>query len=345
MSTPPNKNKKEKVGERPEPGRLDAALRPRRWKEYVGQEQVKKALSVLIEAAQKRKEPVEHLLLYGPAGLGKTTLAHLVAKEMNAQIKVTSGPVIERVGDLAALLTNLSEGDILFIDEAHRINKLAEEMLYSAMESGALDIIIGKGPSARTIQLDLPSFTLIAATTRISLLSSPLRSRFSGGVFRLEFYDESDIRNIVERSSNILGILTEKDAVREIALRSRRTPRIANQLLKRCRDVADVVGSKEITRAIAMEALELLDIDEKGLNGEDRRLLKSLIIKHRGGPVGLNTLAASISEDVGTMEEVYEPYLIRLGFIERTPKGRVATIHAFKHLGIDVSNDKQSRFF
>jgi len=312
---------------------LDSTLRPSRWDEYVGQRQIKENLAILIEAAKKRGEPLEHLLFYGPAGLGKTTLAHLIKNEMGAQMKITSGPAIERVGDLASILTNLSSGDILFIDEVHRLNKLVEEILYPAMEARSLDIIIGKGPAARTIQLELPSFTLIAATTRIALLSSPLRSRFSGGTFRLEFYSEDDIKEILRRSAKLLGIETEEDALSEIARRSRFTPRVANHLLKRCRDVAEVRGDGIITDKIARMALDLLEIDHVGLSSEDRRILEILVEKFAGGPVGVATLAAASSEEVSTLEEIHEPYLMRLGFIERTPRGRMATRRAYEHLG------------
>ncbi|MEK7630736.1 MAG: Holliday junction branch migration DNA helicase RuvB [Patescibacteria group bacterium] len=312
---------------------LDSTLRPARWDEYIGQHQIKENLAILIEAAKKRGEPLEHLLFYGPAGLGKTTLAHLIKNEMGAQMKITSGPAIERVGDLASILTNLSSGDILFIDEVHRLNKLIEEILYPAMEARSLDIIIGKGPAARTIQLELPSFTLIAATTRVALLSSPLRSRFSGGTFRLEFYSEDDLKEILRRSAKLLGIAAEQDALTEIAKRSRFTPRVANHLLKRCRDVAEVRGDGVITDRIARMALELLEIDEVGLSSEDRRILDILIEKFAGGPVGVATLAAASSEEVSTIEEIHEPYLMRLGFIERTPRGRMATRRAYEHLG------------
>lgn len=326
MSSPANNiNKEDKF--------LDHALRPQAWNDYIGQESIKNNLDILLRAAKSRNEPPEHLLFYGPAGLGKTTLAYLIAKEMKAQMKVTSGPAIERVGDLASILTNLSAGDILFIDEAHRLNKMIEEVLYPAMESGTLDIIIGKGPSARTIQLDIPPFTLIAATTRIALLSSPLRSRFSGGIFRLEFYKEEEIKKIILRSSEILEISIEKRAAEEIAKRSRFTPRIANHLLKRCRDYAQVNNNAAIDSETAMKALNLLGIDEAGLASHDRRILKILIEKFGGGPVGLQTLAAAASEEEATIEEVCEPYLLRLGFIERTPRGRVATPRAYAHLG------------
>ncbi|MBU1159768.1 Holliday junction branch migration DNA helicase RuvB [Patescibacteria group bacterium] len=312
---------------------LDQALRPQAWEDYIGQESIKNNLKILLGAAKERNEPPEHLLLYGPAGLGKTTLAYLIAKELNVQMKVTSGPAIERVGDLASILTNLSPGDILFIDEAHRLNKLIEEVLYPAMESGSLDIIIGKGPSARTIQLELPAFTLIAATTRIALLSSPLRSRFSGGTFRLDFYNEEEVKKIIERSAKILNTEIEKEAAQEVAKRSRFTPRIANHLLKRCRDYAQVNKKETIDMGSVTASFEMLGIDEVGLSAHDRRILETLIEKFSGGPVGLQTLSSAISEEEATIEEVLEPYLIQLGFIERTPRGRIATPHAYKHLG------------
>jgi len=313
---------------------LDLTLRPQVWAEYIGQEAVKKNLKILIQAAQERGEPIEHLLFYGPAGLGKTTLAHLIAKELRTQMKVTSGPAIERVGDLASILTNLSAGDILFIDEAHRLNKLIEEILYPALESRSLDIVIGKGPSARTIQLDLPPFTLVAATTRIALLSSPLRSRFSGGTFRLDFYSEEEIKKIIERSAKILGIEIDNGAIEEIAKRSRFTPRVANRLLKRARDFAQVEKAALLNKDFAVRALELLEIDLAGLENTDRMILETIISKFGGGPVGLSTLAAATSEEKETIEEVYEPYLIQLGLLERTSRGRVATEKAFKHLEI-----------
>lgn len=311
---------------------LDQTLRPQKWQEYIGQELIKRNLKILIAAAQERKESIEHLLFYGPAGLGKTTLAYLVAKELNTQIKVTSGPVIERVGDLASLLTNLSPGDILFIDEAHRLNKNVEEVLYPAMESRSLDIIIGKGPSARSIQLELPPFTLIAATTRMALLSSPLRSRFSGGIFRLDFYNQEEIKKIILRSARLLDVFIAEEAADEIAKRSRFTPRIANNLLKRCRDYAQIYNKSIVDFKIAQEALGLLEIDENGLTAHDRQILEILIEKFGGGPVGLQTLSAATSEEIETIEEVYEPYLIQLGFLERTPRGRLATPRAFQHL-------------
>lgn len=310
---------------------LDQTLRPSRFDEYIGQAVIKENLRILLQAAREREHAPEHLLFYGPPGLGKTTLAHLIAKETNAQIKITSGPAIERVGDLASILTNLGNGDILFIDEVHRLSKQIEEILYPAMESGRLDIIIGKGPSARTVQLELPPFTLIAATTRIALLSSPLRSRFSGGTFRLEYYTEDEIEKILRRSAKILGVEPQEGALQEIAARSRFTPRTANYLLKRSRDFAQIKRSK-LTRESVIDALKLLGVDELGLHPSDRALLTVLIEKFAGGPVGLNTLGAALSEEAATIEEVHEPYLIQLGLLERTPRGRRATPKAYEHL-------------
>ncbi|MCK5095799.1 MAG: Holliday junction branch migration DNA helicase RuvB, partial [Candidatus Pacebacteria bacterium] len=293
---------------------LDQTLRPHRWDEYVGQKKIKENLKILLQAAKERGHSPEHLLFYGPPGLGKTTLSHLIAAEMGGQMKITSGPAIDKVGDLASILTNLSPGDILFIDEIHRLNKMIEEVLYPAMESGVLDIIIGKGPSARTIQLELPPFTLIAATTRVALLSSPLRSRFSGGVFRLEFYKEDEIEQIVKRSAGILGFDIENTAVKEIAQRSRFTPRTANYFLKRCRDYAQV-NKQSLNKKVVDETLKLLEIDSKGLTSTDRDILETIIHKFKGGPVGLGTIAASLSEEVSTIEDINEPYLMRLGFL------------------------------
>jgi len=314
---------------------LDRSLRPVTWDEYIGQESIKDNLKILIGAAEERQHPPEHLLFYGPPGLGKTTLAHLIAKQMNAQLKVTSGPAIGKVGDLASILTNLSSGDILFIDEIHRLNKLIEEVLYPAMESGVLNIVIGKGPGARVIQLDLPPFTLIAATTRVALLSSPLRSRFGGGTHRLEFYTEQEIKKIIHRSAKILDADIDEEAAAEISRRSRFTPRIANQLLKRCRDYAQIKKSSKIDLKIVRDALGMLGIDEIGLTEQDRKVLDVIIAKFGGGPVGLSTVATAMSEEDATIEEVNEPYLIQLGLLERTPRGRCVTKKAYEHLGYD----------
>lgn len=338
MSREPESNKE---GEQ-ETGYLDQTLRPSRWDEYVGQRPIKENLRILLAAAKERSHPPEHVLFYGPPGLGKTTLAHLIAHETGAQLKTTSGPAIEKVGDLASILTNLSPGDILFIDEIHRLNKLIEEVLYPAMEAGSLNIIIGKGPSARTIQLDLPPFTLLAATTRMALLSSPLRSRFSGGTFRLEYYTHEEIEEIVMRSAKILGADLDRSAAEEIAKRSRFTPRIANYLLKRCRDFAQV-HKKPLNRVTVKEALKLLDVDELGLVASDRAILRIIIEKFGGGPVGLGTIAAATSEEEATIEEVIEPYLIQLGLLERTPRGRVATPRAYEHLNIASSLERQEK--
>lgn len=321
---------------------LDQTLRPTRWEEYIGQKHIKDNVKILLKAANERGHIPEHVLFYGPPGLGKTTLAHLIAKETGKQMKITSGPAIEKVGDLASILTNLSPGDIIFIDEIHRLNKMVEEILYPAMESGVLDIIIGKGPSARTIQLDLPPFTLIAATTRVALISSPLRSRFSGGVFRLEFYSNEEIAQIVRRSSKLLETELEEEALKEIAMRSRFTPRTANYFLKRCRDFAQV-HKKKLDKKTVKEALDMLAVDEIGLNTSDRKFLEVLIQKFKGGPVGLKTMAAAMSEEEATIEEVIEPYLIQLGLLERTARGRVATEKAYLHLGFNISANLQKK--
>ena len=314
---------------------LDLTLRPRKLDDFVGQARVKNNLHILMAAAKQRLEPIEHVLLYGPPGLGKTTLANIIAKEMGANIRTTSGPAIERAGDLAAILSNLEDGDILFIDEIHRLNKSIEEILYPAMEDYALDIIVGKGPSARTLRLDLPRFTLVGATTKLSHLTSPLRDRF-GGVWRLDFYTAQDISYIVNRSAKILDINLTDQAAQEIAKRSRQTPRIANRILKRVRDFAQVKGNGQITHELCLESMQLLEIDKLGLDEIDRRLLSIMIDKFAGGPVGLNSLAASTGEEMATIEEVYEPFLMQLGFLTRTPRGRVVTPAGYEHLGVEV---------
>jgi Holliday junction DNA helicase RuvB len=324
----------------PEDTTLDQTLRPSAWNDYVGQSSTKKNLQILLAAARERKHTPEHLLFYGPPGLGKTTLAHLIAHELGAQMKTTSGPAIEKVGDLAAILTNLNHGDIFFIDEIHRLNKNVEEVLYPAMETGSLDIIIGKGPSARTIQLDLAPFTLIAATTRVASLSAPLRSRFSGGVFRLSFYSDEEIQTILKRSAQILKVSGDTGAFIEIARRSRNTPRTANYLLKRCRDFAQVHKQK-LTADTVRGAMDLLEVDDRGLTSADRRFLDVLITHFGGGPVGLGTIAAATAEEPATIEDVYEPYLMQLGFIERTSRGRCATVHAYAHLNKEARTQKQ----
>ncbi len=311
---------------------LDLSLRPKKLEEYVGQEKVKENLQIAIQAAQKRRQPIEHILLYGAPGLGKTTLAHIIANEINANIKITSGPAIEKSGDLAAILTNLQEGDILFIDEIHRLNKAIEEILYPAMEDYALDIIIGKGPSARTLRIDLSRFTIIGATTKISLLSAPLRDRF-GIVHHLNFYEFGEIEKIVRRNARILEIEIDDDSCSTIAGRSRRTPRVANRLLKRVRDYSEVKGEGRIHSAACAGAFKMLEVDELGLDWIDRKILEIIIDKFKGGPVGLSTIAAATGEDMSTVEEVYEPYLMQLGFLDRSPRGRIVTDIAYQHLG------------
>lgn len=310
---------------------LDSTLRPQTFDEYIGQKLVKENLQILLRAAKERNHQPEHILFYGPPGLGKTTISHLVAKTLGANMKSTSGPAIEKVGDLASILTNLESGDVLFIDEIHRLNKMIEEVLYPAMESGVIDIIIGKGPAARTIQLDIPPFTLVGATTRVALLSAPLRSRFSGGVFRLEGYSIPEIEQIVDRSAKILHIAIDEEATLEIAKRARSTPRTANYLLKRARDMAQLEKSK-LTKEIVDKVTSMLGIDEHGMNQNDRNLLTTIIKNFKGGPVGINTLAASMSEEEETIEEVIEPYLLQIGMLERTSRGRVATEKAVEYL-------------
>lgn len=313
---------------------IENSLRPTSFDEYIGQTKVKESLEVYIKAAKSRKESLDHVLLYGPPGLGKTTLSHIIANELGAQFKVTSGPAIEHAADLAAILTNLNQNDVLFIDEIHRLNKTVEEILYPAMEDFALDFIVGKGPSARNMRLKIKPFTLIGATTRAGMLTNPLRDRF-GVICRLELYSTEELQVIIKRSANILGIKIDDDASREIAMRSRGTPRIANRLLKRVRDYAQVLGEGHVTKSIADKTLQIMEIDELGLDTIDRKIMLSIINKFGGGPVGLDTLSATISEDASTIEDVYEPYLLQLGFISRTPRGRVALEPAYKHFGIE----------
>jgi len=320
---------------------LDLTLRPQAWDEYVGQDKTKESLKIIIEAAKKRSQIPEHLLFYGNSGLGKTTLAYLVAKEIGSDIRVISGPAVEKAGDLAAILTNLSEGSILFCDEIHRLNRIIEEYLYPAIEDFKLNLILGKGPMARTMQLELPRFTLIGATTRLGLISGPLRSRF-GAIFGLNFYETSDIEKILQRSARILNIEVEPKAFKVIARASRFTPRTANHLLKRVRDFAQVKGEGKITDKIAKEALKSLETDAIGLTRNDRRILETIIEKFNGGPVGLQALAAVTFEEEDTILDIYEPYLMRLGFIERTPRGRVTTRLAYKHLAIKSKNSQES---
>ena len=318
----------------------ELSLRPQRLSEMIGQTRVKDNLQILIEAARKREEAVDHILFYGPPGLGKTTLAHVVANEMDVNIKVTAGPAIERQGDLAAILTNLRAGDVLFVDEIHRLGRILEEVLYPAMEDFALDIVIGKGPSARSIRLKLPHFTVIGATTRLALMTAPLRARF-GALFRLDYYDISSMEAIVVRAAELLKVTVEADGIVEIARRARSTPRVALRLLRRVRDYAQVRADGVITGSVANDALSLLDVDEIGLDEIDRRMLKAIIEKFSGGPVGLDTIAASISEESDTIMDVYEPYLLQLGFLERTSRGRMATRAAYDHLELIYPEDIQ----
>lgn len=325
---------------RVEDNELEGSLRPRLLKEYIGQAKVKETIDIFIQAARRRKEPLDHVLLFGPPGLGKTTLANIIANEMGVKITITSGPAIERPGDLAALLTSLEFGDILFIDEVHRLSRAVEEVLYPAMEDYALDIIIGKGPGARSLRLDLPRFTLIGATTRAGMLTSPLRDRF-GVISRLDYYDPGDLEQIIIRSAVILRVGVKDEGAAEIARRSRGTPRIANRLLRRVRDYAQVRADGVITGTVAQAALEFLEVDTMGLDQSDRKLLQTIIVKFGGGPVGLDTLAAATSEETETLEDVYEPYLIQLGLLIRTPRGRVATGAAYRHLGLKCPEGNQ----
>lgn len=331
-ATPPN--------EEPQEVELEVTLRPHDFANYIGQERLKQNIQLSIDAAKKRGEPLDHVLLHGPPGLGKTTMASVIAHEMGAQIRITSGPAIERAGDLASLLTNLHDGDILFIDEIHRLNRTVEEVLYAAMEDFKLDIMLGKGPSARSLRLDLPKFTIIGATTRTGSLAAPLRDRF-GMIYRLDFYSPDEIQQIIIRAAQILNVGIDKPAAAELAKRSRLTPRIANRLLKRVRDYADVNGDGIVNTALSHKALALLDIDELGLDAADRHLLEAIVENYNGGPVGLETLAALTSEERGTIEDFYEPYLMQIGLLERTPRGRKVTPKAYRHLGKHADGSSQ----
>ena len=318
---------------------LDRTLRPRRLEEYVGQERVKENLRVGVDAARMRGEPLDHTLLYGPPGLGKTTLAHILGQEMGVNVKITSGPAIERAGDLAAVLTSLEQSDILFIDEIHRLSRIVEEVLYPALEDFAIDLVIGKGPGARSMRLHLKPFTLVGATTRYAMMSAPLRDRF-GAVYRLDFYSAEEAQTILQRSARIMGVPAAEAGLGEIARRSRGTPRVANRLLRRVRDFAQVRADGTISRDVALEALAMLEVDSLGLDEVDHKVLRALVEKFDGGPVGLDTVAAAISEEADTVMDVYEPYLLQLGFVERTPRGRVATRHAYEHLGIPYNRQE-----
>lgn len=338
MSKVKKDNEKEVEKTTPEEEAVFTSLRAKDWKEFHGQENIKKSLHIAMSAANKRKEPIEHVLLYGPPGLGKTTISHIIAREMKVNIKVTSGPAIERAGDLASILTNLEKGDILFIDEIHRLQKTVEETLYPAMEDYALDIVIGKGPSARTLRLDLPQFTIVGATTKIGLLSAPLRDRF-GSIYRLNFYTPEELEEIIEKAARKLKTPIDNESIKIISKRARGTPRIALKLLKRVRDYAQVHGDGTITKIMTERALNLLEVDSMGLDNNDIRYLKALIQKHSGGPVGVETMASTISEDISTVEDVIEPYLMQIGFLKRSPRGRVATPASYKHLGIKYNEE------